>query len=209
MGADGSTRTPSRTDDLVWYVSYGSNMSSERLRHYLEGGRPAGATRTYDGARDPTPPRRRRGVQLGGTVYFARHSSVWDGGVAFYDPDTVGGAVGRAHLVTVGQFSDIAHQERGGESGSDLDLHQLLASGRSRIGSGWYDTLVLTGWSDDRPMITLTGSAGIAAASLNAPGEAYLRTIVAGLAEGHGWGPDRIGRYLAAVPGHPDGSDDG
>src|SRR5690349_14645403 len=142
MAPDAAPRHPSATDDLVWYVAYGSNMSSDRLGYYLEGGRAPGASRDSDGARDRTPPRDRRPVGLDGSVYFARRSETWGGGVAFYDPDTPGTTAAVAHLVTVGQLSDIAHQEARRQPGTDIDLAAVLDSGRSSVGAGWYDTLV-------------------------------------------------------------------
>ena len=45
------------TDDPVWYVAYGSNMSAARFGCYISGGRPPGARRTYLGCRDQSPPR--------------------------------------------------------------------------------------------------------------------------------------------------------
>ena len=42
----------------VWYVSYGSNMCRDRLRCYIEGGRPRGGALEYVGARDDTLPAR-------------------------------------------------------------------------------------------------------------------------------------------------------
>ncbi|MGW8332136.1 hypothetical protein ACWGLE_30040, partial [Streptomyces sp. NPDC055897] len=51
-GTDGSGSGDSGSDGLVWYASYGSNMHLDRLAHYIEGGRPAGAARSYPGCRD-------------------------------------------------------------------------------------------------------------------------------------------------------------
>ena len=42
---------------------------------------------------------------------FARRSTVWGGGLAFYDPATEGSLAARAYLVTFGQFSDVVAQE--------------------------------------------------------------------------------------------------
>src|SRR5271167_1182234 len=41
-------------DVLVWYASYGSNLSGERFNCYLCGGRVAGMSRDCIGARDGT-----------------------------------------------------------------------------------------------------------------------------------------------------------
>ena len=74
------------TDDLVWYVAYGSNMNAARFACYISGGRPRGGSRTYLGCRDQSPPRRDVGIHLGGGITFAGSSTVWGGGIAFYDP---------------------------------------------------------------------------------------------------------------------------
>src|SRR5215210_6185847 len=84
-----------RTDDPVWYVAYGSNLSRERFRAYLEGGRPAGSQRHYSGGRDTTPPHQSRVLRLGGRLVFAGISTVWGGGLAFLDPDGEGEVVAR------------------------------------------------------------------------------------------------------------------
>ena len=70
----------------VWYVSYGSNMSADRLACYIEGGVRPGGSRDEPGR--PRPDACRRGdipVDLPGTLYFAGESPQWGGGVAFYD----------------------------------------------------------------------------------------------------------------------------
>lgn len=81
-------------DDLIWYAAYGSNLSAERLHLYLQGGTPAGGRLGVPGARDPSPPRERRAVELAGSVYFAWESPTWGGGIAFLDPHAPG-PVGR------------------------------------------------------------------------------------------------------------------
>ena len=134
-------------------------MHTERLRCYLEGGRPPGSSRTYPGARDPRMPVRSAPVELPGTVYFATESPVWTGGRAFYDPTAPGTVWARAHLVTVGQFADIATQEmyavpgedRALDLGLDTALITALASGIARLGPGRYETLVCPGSLDALP----------------------------------------------------------
>ncbi len=80
-----STRPPEH--GLVWYVSFGSNMSSARFACYVSGGTPSGGAHTYPGCRDKTLPRTTRPVWLAGGVYFALRSQVWGGGMALYDPE--------------------------------------------------------------------------------------------------------------------------
>ncbi|WP_328463221.1 histone deacetylase [Streptomyces sp. NBC_00448] len=185
----------------VWYVSYGSNTHLARLTRYLVGGRPAGGARAYPGCRDAAPPARSVPWELPGTVYFATHSPVWGGGRAFYDPDTPGRALARAHLITVGQFSDIAAQEMYAEPGRDLDLTQVLATGRDRLGPGRYETLVRAGSLDGVPLLTFTAPWSMAEVPWTVPSAAYLDHLAAGLREAGGRRAADIARYLAARPG--------
>jgi hypothetical protein len=186
---------------LVWYFSYGSNMCAERLAAYLQGGRPPGATRTYPGARDPRPPRSDAAVWLPGGIYFAGQSSVWTGGMAFYDPSLPGQAPARAYLLTLGQFSDVAAQEMYVAPGADLDLAVVLANGRAVVGPGRYQTLLGAGARGGYPLLTFTSPTALAAAEPTTPAAAYLRMLAAGLAEAHGWTTAQIVGYLVALPG--------
>ena len=110
-GVAGRHRPGGLLSPEVWYVSYGSNMSRERLAAYLEGGRPRGARASYVGARDPSPPAADIAVELPGRLYFAGESSIWGGGVAFYDHDESGPTAARAYRITAAQFADVAAQE--------------------------------------------------------------------------------------------------
>ncbi|WP_435177217.1 histone deacetylase [Actinacidiphila sp. bgisy145] len=185
----------------VWYVSYGSNTHLARLHRYLAGGRPAGGAREYPGCRDATPPARSVPWELPGTMYFATHSPVWGGGRAFYDPAAPGRVLARAHLVTVGQFSDIAAQEMYAAPGRDLDLTRVLATGRDRLGPGRYETLVRAGSLDGVPLLTFTAPWAMAEVPWTVPSAAYLDHLAAGLREAGGWRDADIAHYLAGRPG--------
>jgi len=201
--------------DHVWYAAYGSNLSRDRFTHYLTGGRPPGAARGYDGARDASEPLGDVPLTLEGQVYFAWDSPTWGGGIAFYDPDASGGVVdvgpdaggapgvaARAYLVTGEQFSDVASQEMRRPIGRDLPLAELFREGRTAVlGPGRYDTLHVVGEVDAVPVVTFTASWEHASAALNPPVDAYLRTIATGLAESHGWDPPEICDYLLSRPG--------
>lgn len=197
---------------LLWYAGYGSNLYPDRLRCYLSGGVPAGSTRRYPGARDPSPPRDERALVLRGSVAFAGASSVWGGGMAFYDPKSPGPAPARAVLVTAAQLTDVVAQERHLEPGSvdDVELLRLVdalgeaaPAGRPAVdgvvvGPGRYGTLVRVATIDGVPVLTLTGDGDLPPA---APSPAYLRTIAGGLAATHGWSSARCAAYLASRPG--------
>ncbi|WP_245205895.1 histone deacetylase [Kitasatospora sp. RG8] len=176
-------------------------MHAGRLAYYLRGGRPPGGARTYPGCRDGRPPRRDVPLVLPGTLYFARESAVWGGGMGFYDPAQPGKTPARAYLLTVGQFSDLAAQEMYREPGKDLALAGVLGTGQERIGPGRYETLVCPGSLDGVPVLTFTAPWGLPAAELNAPSVAYLRNLASGLVEAHGWSLGRAADYLSSRPG--------
>jgi len=187
----------------VWYVSYGSNMSSTRLACYLQGGCPPGGSRTNPGARDRTLPRRSVPVDLPGSVFFAGESPQWGGGVAFYDHATAGKTAARAFLVTAGQLADIAAQEmyrepRVGDPLEDL-VASPLAGGRHTVGEGRYETLVEVGQLDGFALLTFTSPHGATAVEHTAPAPAYLAMMAEGLRESRGWDEQQIAAYLDSI----------
>jgi hypothetical protein len=187
----------------VWYVSYGSNMSSARLACYLQGGRPAGGRRENPGARDPRLPSRTIPVDLPGTLYFAGESTQWGGGMAFYDHETPGYTAARGYLVTAEQLSDIATQEmyRVPREGDPLEQVVLepLDGGRHEAGPGRYETLVEVGRVDGLPLLTFTSPHGVEHAEPSRPSERYLALLAEGLREARGWDDARIAAYLDAA----------
>ncbi|MCW2871159.1 MAG: histone deacetylase [Streptomyces oryziradicis] len=185
----------------VWYVAFGSNMHRARLEYYLAGGRPPGGARTYPGCRDARRPERSVPVVLPGSLYFAGESPAWTGGMGFYDPEAPGELWGRAYLVTAGQFSDIAAQEMLWAPDRDLDLAEVLAHGRARLGSTRYGRLVCAGALDGVPALTCTAPGGMGDLALNRPSARYLAYIAGGLAEAGGWEAGEITAYLAGRPG--------
>lgn len=192
----------------VWYVAYGSNMHAERFACYVRGGTPEGGTRAYPGCRDKSEPERWVPVLVPGQMYFAGKSTVWGGGMAFYDPTATGDVPCRAYLVTAEQFADVAEQEMHRRPGADLDLTEVLASGTAQLGPGLYETLVYAGPHEGLPLLTFTAPRRIEDARLNAPSTAYLNHLGKGLAETHGWSAERITSYLstragARPPGDP------
>jgi hypothetical protein len=200
----GARRALSSPVEDVWYASYGSNMSTERLGYYVAGGRPPGGARTYPGCRDRRMPGRSVAVELPGTVYFATESRVWTGGRAFYDPQAPGRTWARAHLVTVGQFSDIAAQEMYERPGHDIDLTDVLAGGSARLGPGRYETLVHAGTVDGLPLLTFTAPWRMSDVAWVAPSVPYLRHLAAGLLEAGAWDAAAVAGYLASRPGVAD-----
>ncbi|MEI5103468.1 histone deacetylase [Streptomyces sp. PmtG] len=176
-------------------------MHLDRLMAYLEGGTPPGSSRHHPGCRDPRPPEVSRPVELPGVLYFATESVLWGGGRAFYDPGGAGRLFARAHLVTAGQFSDIAAQEMYRAPGTDLDLAPAVRDGRAALGAGRYETLVCPGLLDGLPLLTFTAPWRRADAALNPPTAPYLRHLTAGLMETAAWSRAAVSRYLAECPG--------
>jgi hypothetical protein len=194
-------RTVTTSPELVWYVSYGSNMCTARLNCYLAGETPPAAQRRYPGCRDRRPPRRAIGCDLAGGVYFATQSPVWGGGRAFYDPALDDTTFARAYLITPGQFADIVAQEMYRTPGADIDLRPVLATGRAELGPGRYETMLHVGDLAGHPLLTFTAPWHAVDVALTVPSASYLRMLAAGLREAHGWDVPRVAGYLARLPG--------
>jgi hypothetical protein len=187
----------------VWYVSYGSNLSADRLACYLKGGCPPGGSRTNPGARNSSLPVRSVPVDLPGTLYFAGESPQWGGGVAFYDHETPGFAAARAYLVTAEQFADIARQEmyRVPQHGDPLEEVVLnpLDGGRHTLGPGRYETVVEVGTCDALPLLTFTSPHGADHVEHSQPAPAYLSMLGDGLRESRGWDEQQVTAYFDSV----------
>jgi hypothetical protein len=183
------------TDDPVWYLAYGSNMSADRFTCYLAGGRPPGALRSYEGCRDRTPPGQDVGVHLPGRLRFGGVSTVWGGALAFYDRTADGTLSARAYQVTFGQFSDVVAQEARQEVEADL---VATAHGVWRAPSSVYESVTRVGEREGIPILSFTSARPGETAAPSAP---YLRTILQGLAETFGWSPEEAAAYLLQAPG--------
>ena len=185
------------TDDPVWYVAYGSNMSAARFGCYISGGRPRGARRTYLGCRDRSPPLRDVGIRLAGGLTFAGESRVWGGGIAFYNPDADGQVAARAYLLTFGQLSDVVAQEAKSSVGCDLVLGNGIAR-RWATPSRVYETVLHVDDLDGLAMFTIPSLQSL---EPTAPSEHYLRTMLNGLGEAFGWTAAERVDYLLRAPG--------
>ncbi|MBF6138249.1 histone deacetylase [Nocardia otitidiscaviarum] len=191
----------------MWYAAYGSNLHAARLAYYLEGGTPPGTGHTYPGFRDRTPPLKTAPLTLPGTVFFTWESPVWTGGVAFYAaqplPSWPTGTAARGYLITEQQFSDLHTQEMYRIPGEapDLNLNEVLDTGRVQLGLGRYETLVHVGDYDGFPILTFTAPWDLKEVKLNRPSTRYLSMLAAGLRESHRWDGVAIFDYLANLPG--------
>lgn len=152
-------RGPDGRPAQVYYASYGSNLYFDRMNVYIQGGSPNGGKTVYEGARDKTPIIESIPVALPGTVHYAGASTVWDGGgVAFLDSTTRGQSLGRAHLISAGQFDDVVFAESNGNAtpdGTPVDLNATITQGRM-VGKGLYSTLQHVGDHNGVPVVTFT-----------------------------------------------------
>ena len=119
----------------IWYVAYGSNLSSSVSAATFGAVRSAGANAVYTGCRDTSDPLESVGLMMSGGVYFAGRSSVWRSGMAFYDPDATGEVAARAYRITAEQFVDVLAQETRRKPGVTLDLAPALRGDRFSVGS--------------------------------------------------------------------------
>jgi hypothetical protein len=191
--------------DVVWYVSYGSNLHRARFLSYLEGGLMTGGRRADLGCRDPSPPQADEALHLRYPLYFAGESRVWGGGVAFLDHDeTAGHGAGptyaRGYVITGEQFEDLVAQESKRDHAA-VDWAALRADGRATVGPGRYDQLVVVGERDGTPMVTFTHPSPLAANTTAAPVVGYLRMLAEGLRDCHGLTDAEIAAYLCSHPG--------
>lgn len=151
-------RGPDGRPTQVYYASYGSNLYFDRMNVYIQGGSPNGGKTVYDGARDKTPIVESIPVALPGAVHYAGNSTVWDGGVAFLDSTSRGSSLGRAHLISTGQFDDVVFAESNGNAtpdGTPVNVNATIEQGRM-VGKGLYSTLQHVGDHNGVPVLTFT-----------------------------------------------------
>lgn len=152
------TRWNTGRKDEVWYACYGSNLSTERFRYYILGGRYM--EKHYDGCRDQTLWKDSKIGKLPGRMVFGRRSGRWNGGVSFYLPDAEGETVMRLYRITAGQMMDIMEQEG--------------------ISPNWYGRIVCLGHREGLPIYTLTAES---VEERNDPSNEYREVIRNALTE--------------------------
>ncbi len=192
--------------ELVWYVSYGSNLSRARFMVYLEGGRVAGNDVLYDGCTDTAPPVGDVALVLPHSLYFAGWTRrVWGGtSAAFITLDSPGpSALARAYLITPGQFVEVVRQEnanlaRVDDFGAKVEGARKLGHTRL-LATGSYCELVHCGERDGHPMLSFTASRN--RTDFAPPSVGYLQVIGRGLQECHGLSSTEVVDYLHDKPG--------
>jgi len=177
----------SETDDLVWYVAYGSNLLKKPLKLYLEGGAPSPNARVHRECPWGTEVQGDQAYKLGFELYFAcKSSETWGkGGVAFVETKNVTPppTLGRAYLLTIQQLGHVAMEENGWTD--PVTIRKPDLSARSLVllrETGRYRVLLPCRFLGKIPVVTLTGVPE-ETKPRNLPSEDYLNTIRKGLHE--------------------------
>ena len=111
--------------------------------------------------------------------------------------------MGRRYLITRQQFADVLAQESGRafDSAALPSLDALRGGERGVIGDGFYDALVGLEPIDGLPCVSFTSPSPPEERTPAPPSEAYLGTIVRGLAECHDLGREEIAARLCTARG--------
>ena len=179
-------------ENYVWYACYGSNLNYDRFICYIEGGTPKGSNKKDRGCRvNKKPPEKTDVITIPYTLYFARHSSKWDGsGVAFIGlaKDEKKRTLGKLYLITEDQFVDLFVQENGEKYESMLKKDKLsvnledIKKQNSKViwESPWYGNIIYLGTGrDEIPIFTTTSSRE--ERPYSRPNENYLYHVITGL----------------------------
>lgn len=183
----------------VWYLSYGSNLQEERFMCYIQGGHPVGSDKDYKGCANKIRPKTWLPDEIRYPLYFAYPSSTWNGGIAFIrttESREETPTIARRYLITKGQLEGVAAQENSkcdGDTDYAIDFESLTVNGSLTIGTRLYDYLILLGYYNGVPIITLTTSRTLA---LLKPSSEYVTVIARGLRETHGMSPEDVCSYL-------------
>ncbi len=188
--------------EYVWYVGYGSNMSSERFDYYISGGNPECIDNSYEGCRDDSDPVERKPAIINHELYFAKESPTWGGqGVAFIKPaeDKEIETYARKYLIKREQLEDVAKQETSSDYRVNIDFDAARKRGRQVFKSpSWYGLLLHLGSDDGYPEFTITNEE---VPESNKSGEKYLKVLIEGLREIHDLSSTEIVEYLRARNG--------
>lgn len=145
-----------------------------------------------------------RPTELAGRVFFGGESSVWGGGMAFYDPHLPGSSLATAYRLTAQQFSDVWTQERHLPVGADdVPLAEVIAAGEWNGGDGLYDRVLVGGEIEGEPVVTFTFPDTRRPVE-QPPSPAYAATIERGLIATHGLEREDAAAYIAGlISGRP------
>jgi acetylornithine deacetylase/succinyl-diaminopimelate desuccinylase-like protein len=191
----------------VWYATFAAGLSKANFMHYIAGGTPEGAKRTYTGCRDKSEPLKDAFISLPYELYFAGTSRVWEGSLATLDVTRTANArtIARAYLITVEQLEDLAAQENWHHETLRLPLAKTMQQGHATIdgasGAPYsvYNELLYCGVRDGYPAFTITALRP--RLPYRPPSEAYTRVLCKGLAENTQMNVQAVVDYIASRPG--------
>lgn len=111
-------------NNLVYYVSYGSNMLEERFLYYIKGGLNKYNNKYQKGCTNKNNPIEGIPVLVPYNMYYSKYSQTWNGAVSFISLEKEGLANGKAYLITKEQFNEVKEQE-GGWYSKEVDLPKI------------------------------------------------------------------------------------
>jgi len=198
--------------NLVWYVSYGSNLLESRFLCYIQGGTPKGAKTSYTGCTNKSSPQASEKCLIRHQVYFAKHSETWCGGVAFIKSNPLPAyekkTLGRKYLITKDQFIQVIRQENAKDADDpsiNIDFDVAEKKCQYLIGQGnqcqWYGRMINLGVSKGTYMFTFTAKWDDNFAQYTLPSDNYLKTMMKGLKETYRIADSKIVDYLSSIPG--------
>ena len=101
-------------NDLIWYVSYGSNLDIDRFNCYIFGGTPQWSNRNHIGARIKKDPVKQQFITIPYELYFSKSGKSWQNkAVAFIKSTKNEGikTICKSYLISKDQFIDVFLQE--------------------------------------------------------------------------------------------------
>ena len=185
-------------EDNIWYASYGSNLLEKRFHCYIQGGQPECSKTIYKGCSDKTLPKEREEIYIPTEIYFAKHSTSWNGGVAFIQTEfnALFQTLGRMYLINKGQFIDVIKQEIKYTGDLFLNFENIIHQ-KSYVfkQDSWYGNILYLGSKNNFPIFTFT-QPSFNAEEINKPSPEYLRQIIKGIRETFCFDTQSIATYL-------------
>ena len=168
-------------NDLLYYVSYGSNMLYERFMHYIRGGSFSGGGACHAPCADQSEPREVITVDIPYDMYYRGSFKAWGGkGVSFLDITKPGHAYGVAYLITREQFIHVSREENGGREPEDCPAGYNAVFQLEPIGG--HEVWTISNYKTE---------------NFNDPSDAYLDTLKRGMLEHYpGMSEEEIDEYL-------------
>lgn len=163
-------------NNLIYYVSYGSNMLEERFLCYIKGGKCRYNNRNYDGCKNKCFPIKSKSIIIPYNMYYSKSSSSWGNKpVSFLNYEIKGFAYARAYLITKEQFEEVQKQE----------------------GESWYGKQIELDLIDGFKSYTFTNKDNLIHKHYNSLSDGYKQVLKDGLKESFpNLSGDKIDRYL-------------